>query len=192
MNADRILDIFRETGALLEGHFILASGRHSARYFQCARVLQHPQHLIELSAIISGYFTGDEIDTVISPAIGGVVVGTEVGRQLGKKTIFAERKNGEMQIRRGFEVQPGEKFLVVEDVITTGGSVREVVELLEAAGAEIAGVGVIVDRSNGKVQLHPNQFAVLTVDSTSYASDEIPPELAAIPASKPGSRANQV
>jgi len=188
LNKSEILNIFKSTGALLEGHFILTSGRRSARYFQCAKVLQYPEYLEKLSNQIAEHFRSYEIDAVISPAIGGVVVGTEVGRQLNRRTIFAERQDSAMTLRRGFDLQPGEKVLVVEDVITTGGSVREVIAVCEAAGAEIVGVGVIVDRSNGTVQLHPSQFAVLAMDSTSYLPADIPPELARIPAVKPGSR----
>ncbi|NTW64610.1 MAG: orotate phosphoribosyltransferase, partial [Chlorobiaceae bacterium] len=149
MNQPQMLDIFRSTGALLEGHFKLTSGRHSNTYFQCAKVLQHPEHLSAVCNKIAGHFRQKGVETVISPAIGGIVVGTETGRQLGVKTIFAERKDGSMTIRRGFSVAPGEKVLVIEDVITTGGSVQEVIELLKSAGAVIIGVGCVVDRSNG-------------------------------------------
>ncbi len=190
MDKAEILNIFKNTGALLEGHFILTSGRHSAVYFQCAKVLQHPRHLTRLAGQIVSHFENEPIDYVISPAIGGIVVGTEVGRQLDRTTVFAERKNGEMTIRRGFAIEPGANVLVVEDVITTGGSVQEVIDLVEASGGRIIGVGVIVDRSNGTVRLHANQFAVLPMESVSYVSDEIPVELAAIPTSKPGSRGN--
>lgn len=188
MEQSDYLEIFKTTGALLEGHFILTSGRHSACYFQCAKVLQYPEHLTSFSARIAGHFTGTGVETVISPAIGGVVVGTEVGRQLGVKTVFAERQEGKMTLRRGFELRPGERVLVVEDVITTGGSVREVIDIATAAGADVVGVGVIVDRSNGSVRLHDNQFAVLTMESVSYPADALPPELAELPAVKPGSR----
>ena len=127
MNEKKILKIFRDTGALLEGHFILTSGRHSPSYFQCAKVLQFPQHLTFFAKLIADNYIDDKPDVVISPAIGGVVLGTEVGRLLNVKTIFAERKNGEMCIRRGFNIESNQKFLVVEDVITTGGSVLEVI-----------------------------------------------------------------
>mgnify|MGYP000523881048 CR=1 FL=1 len=126
---DKNINIFKETGALLDGHFVLTSGRHSATYFQCAKVLQHPHHLSHFAEIIMNFFKKTEIDAVISPALGGIVIGTEVGRQLGVKTIFAERQNGIMTLRRGFEINEGEKILVVEDVITTGGSVKEVMNL---------------------------------------------------------------
>ena len=185
---DQILSIFRSTEALLDGHFVLTSGRHSASYFQCAKVLQHPEYLTAFSIMIADEFEPQAPDLVISPAIGGVVLGTEVGTQLGCRTIFAERKEGNMVIRRGFHIEKGEKVLVVEDVITTGGSVREVMDLVEDAGANILGVGVLVDRSNGTVTLHNNQYSIVKLDAVSYGEDEVPDDLAAIPIQKPGSR----
>ena len=184
----QIIQIFKSTDALLEGHFVLTSGRHSANYFQCAKVLQHPEYLAAFSIIIADEFEPIEPDLVISPAIGGIVLGTEVGTQLGCRTIFAERKEGKMVIRRGFEIKPGEKVLVVEDVITTGGSVKEVMNLVDEAGGNIIGVGVLVDRSNGTVKLHSNQYSIVEMDAISYGENEIPEELAAIPIQKPGSR----
>ena len=183
-----ILEIFRSTDALLDGHFVLTSGRHSASYFQCAKVLQHPEYLAAFSIIIADEFEPIEPDLVISPAIGGVVLGTEVGTQLGCRTIFAERKEGKMVIRRGFEIKPGEKVLVVEDVITTGGSVKEVMDLVSETGGNIIGIGVLVDRSNGKANLHQNQYSIVKMDAVSYGENEIPEDLAAIPIQKPGSR----
>ena len=185
---DQILSIFRSTEALLEGHFVLTSGRHSASYFQCAKVLQHPEYLTAFSIMIADEYEDQAPDVVISPAIGGVVLGTEVGTQLGCRTIFAERKEGNMVIRRGFHIEKGEKVLVVEDVITTGGSVREVMDLVEQAGGNILGVGVLVDRSNGSVTLHNNQYSIVKLDAVSYGEDEVPDDLAAIPIQKPGSR----
>lgn len=188
INKNQILDIFRSTDALLEGHFVLTSGRHSRNYFQCAKVLQHPEYLTAFSIIIADEFEPIQPDVVISPAIGGIVLGTEVGTQLQCRTIFAERKDGNMVIRRGFDIQPNEKVLVVEDVITTGGSVKEVMNLVEEAGGDIVGVGVLVDRSNGTANLHPNQFSIVEMDVESFSEDEIPEDLAAIPIQKPGSR----
>ena len=185
---DQILSIFRSTEALLDGHFVLTSGRHSSSYFQCAKVLQHPEYLTAFSIMIADEFEGQAPDVVISPAIGGVVLGTEVGTQLGCRTIFAERKEGKMVIRRGFHIEKGEKVLVVEDVITTGGSVREVMDVVEDAGGNILGVGVLVDRSNGTVTLHNNQYSIVKLDAVSYGEDEVPDDLAAIPIQKPGSR----
>ena len=185
---DQILSIFRSTEALLEGHFVLTSGRHSASYFQCAKVLQHPEYLTAFSIMIADEYEDQAPDVVISPAIGGVVLGTEVGTQLGCRTIFAERKEGNMVIRRGFHIEKGEKVLVVEDVITTGGSVKEVMDLVEKAGGNILGVGVLVDRSNGSVTLHNNQYSIVKLDAVSYGENEVPDDLAAIPIQKPGSR----
>ena len=185
---DKILSIFRSTEALLDGHFVLTSGRHSASYFQCAKVLQHPEYLTAFSVMIADEFEEQAPDVVISPAIGGVVLGTEVGTQLGCRTIFAERKEGKMVIRRGFHIDEGEKVLVVEDVITTGGSVKEVINLVEDAGGNILGIGVLVDRSNGTVKLHNNQYSIVKLDAVSYGEDEVPDELDKIPIQKPGSR----
>ena len=185
---DQILSIFRSTEALLDGHFMLTSGRHSASYFQCAKVLQYPEYLTAFSVMIANEFEEQAPDVVISPAIGGVVLGTEVGTQLGCRTIFAERKEGKMVIRRGFHIDEGEKVLVVEDVITTGGSVKEVMNLVEDAGGNILGVGVLVDRSNGTVTLHNNQYSIVKLDAVSYGKDEVPDELDKIPIQKPGSR----
>ncbi len=183
-----MLDVFKSTGALLDGHFRLTSGRHSNTYFQCAKVLQHPEHLSLVCSVIAGHFSGKGIETVISPAIGGIVVGTEVGRQLGVKTIFAERKEGKMTIRRGFTLEPGERVLVIEDVITTGGSVAEVIELIRESEASLVGVGSVVDRSNGKVRLSEDQFSVLTMEVVSYTPEECPLCREGVPIDSPGSR----
>ena len=188
MNNKEILDIFRNTGALLNGHFILTSGRHSPSYFQCARVLQYPEYLTHFASMIAEHFKKTEIETVISPAIGGVVLGTEVGRILNVQTIFAERKDGEMCIRRGFGIDPGQNILVIEDVITTGGSVKEAIDQVINQEGNIVGVGVMVDRSNGTVSLHENQFSIIALEATSYESDEVPDSLSAMPVQKPGSR----
>ena len=188
MNNKEIIDIFKDTGALLDGHFILTSGRHSPSYFQCARVLQNPKHLTNFANMISSHFEESKIEAVISPAIGGVVLGTEVGRLLNVKTIFAERKNGQMCIRRGFNIDPGQKILVVEDVVTTGGSVKEVMNQVVKYKGDIAGVGVMVDRSNGTVNLHQNQFSIIALEAISYAPDEVPDNLTSILVQKPGSR----
>ena len=186
--SDHVLDIFRETGALLQGHFILTSGRHSDSYFQCAKVLQHPEHLQLFANEIVDGFRDLSIDLVISPAVGGIVLGTEVGRQLNVQTIFTERENGVMTLRRGFEILAWNNVLVVEDVVTTGGSVQEVMNVVNKAGANIVGVGVLVDRSGGMVKLHDNQFCVTELEAVSFGADEVPEELASIPVLKPGSR----
>ena len=184
----QILNIFKSTGALLDGHFVLTSGKHSPTYFQCAKVLQHPEYLTAFSIMIADKFEDKQPDVVISPAIGGIVLGTEVGTQLGCRTIFSERKNGNMVIRRGFDLEDGEKVLIVEDVITTGGSLKEVMNLVENTNANIIGLGILVDRSNGNIKLHNNQYSIIKLNADSYNEDEIPDNLSAIPIQKPGSR----
>jgi len=188
MNSEEYIKIFKDSGALLDGHFILTSGRHSNSYFQCAKLLQYPKYLELFSKNIADHFKENEIDLVVSPAIGGIVLGTEVGRLLRKRTVFAERVDGEMKLRRGFEIKTNEKILIVEDVITTGGSVKEVMSLVQSFGADIIGVGVIVDRSSGSVVLHENQLSLASLEVKSYNSSDVPSELASIPVQKPGSR----
>jgi orotate phosphoribosyltransferase len=185
---EEILDIFRQTNALLDGHFLLTSGLHSPNYFQCAKVLQYPKYLHLFAGEIAKHFEYSEIELVISPAVGGVVVGTEVGRMLGARTIFGEREGNEMKLRRGFEIKKGERVLVVEDVITTGGSVREIIQLVSAAGATLAGVGYIVDRSNGKVDFDAKMFPVLKLDVITYQPHQCPLCASGGTAIKPGSR----
>lgn len=187
---EEILGIFKETKALLEGHFQLTSGLHSPHYFQCARVLQYPNYLHLFAGEIAKHFEHDDIQLVISPAIGGIVVGTEVGRMLNVRTIFAERKEGTMQVRRGLEILPGERVLVVEDVVTTGGSVQEVIGLAKKAGARLTGVGYVVDRSNGKITFPSKQFSVLQMNVTAYKPEECPLCREKVPVTKPGSRGN--
>ena len=187
---DQVLDIFRETKALLEGHFLLTSGLHSPQYFQCARVLQYPKYLHLFAGEIAKHFEYADVEVVISPAIGGIVVGTEVGRMLQVRTMFGERKDGTMELRRGFELIPGERVLVVEDVVTTGGSVFEVAELVKRGEAKLAGVGYIVDRSNGRINFDAKHFSVLQLDVVAYKPDECPLCKEGVPVVKPGSRGN--
>jgi orotate phosphoribosyltransferase len=187
---EQILDIFRETNALLDGHFQLTSGMHSPQYFQCARVLQFPKYLHLLSGEIAHHYEYNEVEVVISPAIGGIVVGTEVGRMLNARTIFAERKEGQMELRRGFEIHPGERILVVEDVITTGGSTKEVIELVKRANGSLVGTACIVDRSNGKVHFDTKQFAVLMMEAIAHQPQDCPMCKTGSTAVKPGSRGN--
>ena len=188
MDKEDIIDVFKETGALLTGHFVLTSGKHSPSYFQCAKVLQYPEHLTLFASMIAENFMNTKIDAVISPAIGGVVLGTEVGRLLNTKTIFAERKNGAMCIRRGFEIEKYQNILVVEDVITTGGSVKEVINEVIKLGGIISGVGVLVDRSNGNINIHKNQYSIIELHAVSYDKESVPKNLKEIPVQKPGSR----
>lgn len=188
MTNEEILSLFKQSKALLEGHFQLTSGLHSPNYFQCAKVLQHPKNAERLCAEIAEHFHSGRVDAVISPALGGIVVGQEVGRQLGVRTMFTERKEGVMQLRRGFEIAAGERILVCEDVITTGGSVREVISIVKTWGGVLVGVGSIVDRSGGKSAL-PDFFSTMRMDVVTYKADECPLCKKGIPVEKPGSRA---
>jgi len=193
-----ILEIFEKSGALLKGHFLLTSGRHSNVYFQCAKVLQYPDYCEKICAMIAEHFKSADIDTVIAPAIGGIVVGQEVARQLNKRSIFAEREDKSLTLRRGFALEKGEKVLVCEDVVTTGGSVFEVIDIVKNSGAEVVGVGFIVDRSNGKVNFGLSlprlagtdfpQFSTVKLDAVSFSPDECPLCKEGIELVKPGSR----
>ena len=187
MTHEEILSIFKRTNALLEGHFQLTSGLHSPQYFQCAKVLQYPEYAERLCGIVARHFENQQIDVVIAPALGGIVVGQEVGRQLDARTLFAERKDGVMQLRRGFEITKGEHALVCEDVITTGGSVREVIDIVKTHGGAVVGVGAIVDRSGGTVVL-PALFATVVMDVITYKPEKCPLCLNGVPIDKPGSR----
>jgi orotate phosphoribosyltransferase len=188
MTETEILSIFKKTDALLTGHFLLTSGRHSDRYFPCAKVLQYPEYAEKLCKIISDKFRNVEIDTVIAPAIGGLVVGQEVARQLNKRFIFAEREDKKLSLRRGFTLDENEKVLVCEDVVTTGGSVFEVIDIVKNNKANVVGVGFIVDRSNGKVNFEYPQFSTLKLEVVSYQPDECPLCREDIELVKPGSR----
>jgi orotate phosphoribosyltransferase len=188
MNDEEILRIFRETGALLEGHFILTSDLHSDRYFQCARVLQYPWHAEALCRSIADHFKGSKIDAVVSPAVGGILVGQEIARHLRVRSIFTERTDGKMALRRGFEVKPGEILLVAEDVTTTGGSVREVMEAVRQAGGEVSSVAAIVDRSGGRAEFGVPYFSLLRMDVTNHPPDQCPMCQSGSTAVKPGSR----
>ncbi len=183
-----IFQIFEKTGALLQGHFLLTSGRHSNVYFQCAKVLQYPEYTELVCSNIVEHFKSYDIDTVIAPAIGGIVVGQEVARQLKKRFIFAEREDKALTLRRGFTLSEGEKVLVCEDVVTTGGSVFEVIDIVKNAGAQVAGVGFIVDRSNGKVDFGFPQFSTMKMEAVSFTADECELCKKGIPVVKPGSK----
>ncbi len=188
LSKNELMEIFIKTGALLEGHFLLTSGRHSNQYFQCAKVLQFMEHTEKICEVIAEKFINEKIDTVIAPAIGGIVVGQEVARQLGKRSIFAEREDKNLVLRRGFTISPGEKVLVCEDVVTTGGSVFEVIEIVKSHGGEVVGVGMVVDRSNGKVAFGVPSISTLKLNVISYLPEECPLCKEHIPIVKPGSR----
>ncbi|OAT86777.1 orotate phosphoribosyltransferase [Desulfotomaculum copahuensis] len=188
MTSQEVLQIFEKTGAMLKGHFLLTSGRHSDRYFQCARVLQYPRYCEELCRELAAPFQGREIGVVAGPAMGGILVAYEAARALQARNIFAERENGVMTLRRGFQLAPGERVLVVEDVVTTGGSVREVIDVVRRAGGLVAGTAALVDRSNGTVDFGVPFHALVTVPAVSYAPEECPLCRRGLPAVKPGSR----
>ena len=188
LSENELLNIFRNTEALLEGHFLLTSGRHSNQYFQCAKVLQYTNYNTQICEKIVEHFRDYEMDTVIAPALGGIIVGQEVARQLNKKFIFAEREQKELTLRRGFTLKQNEKVLICEDVVTTGGSVFEVIEIAKSFKANIVGVGFIVDRSNGKVKFDYPQYSTLTVNAVSFSPEECELCKKGIPVIKPGSR----
>jgi orotate phosphoribosyltransferase len=188
LSDQEVVSIFQKTGAMLKGHFQLTSGLHSDRYFQCAMVLQHPEHTGVLCRGLADRFAGENITTVVGPAVGGIIVSYEMGRALGVRSIFTERENGVMKLRRGFDLVPGERVLVVEDVITTGGSVREAIAAVEALGGEVAGVGVLVDRSNGTIDFGVRTEALLVTEVITYQPEECPLCQQGSPAIKPGSR----
>lgn len=188
MTNEEVFDIFKKTGAFLEGHYVLTSGYHSPHYFQCAKVLQYPEYNTLFSKEIANHFSNKKINLVITPAIGGIVLGTEVGRLLNARTIFAERENGKMTLRRGFEIKENENVLVCEDVVTTGGSVFEIIELIKEKKANLIGVGFIIDRSNGKVNFGCEQFSLGKMEVIKFPPDNIPEWLNKIPVTKPGSR----
>jgi orotate phosphoribosyltransferase len=188
LRKEEILKIFRDTGALLEGHFILTSGLHSASYFQCAKVFQYPWHAEKLSREIADHFRNEKISVVVSPAVGGIVFGQEVGRLLNCRAIFTERVEGKMALRRGFELSPGERVLVAEDVTTTGGSVKEVMETVRSAGAEVVAVTAVVDRSGGRAQFGVPYFSLIKMDVSNHDPKDCPLCEAGSQAVKPGSR----
>lgn len=186
---EQVLEIFKEKDVLQHGHFRLTSGRHAAYYMQCAKLLQYPEVAGPLCAQIAAQFVNQGISIVAGPALGAVIIAYEAARELKVKAVFAERENGIMALRRGFSVQPGDRVLVVEDVVTTGGSVREVIELLNELGAEVVGVGVLVDRSNGKTDFGVPLKALVTIEIDSFEPEACP--LCAegkLPVVKPGSR----
>ena len=188
LSDDEYLNIFKESKALLEGHFLLTSGKHSGQYMQCAQVLQYPDRAATLAEGLAESFRDANVQTVIGPAVGGILVAHEVGRALGVRALFTERENGVMRLRRGFAILPGERVLVVEDVITTGGSVREVLDVVREFGAVPVGVGVLVDRSGGKIDFGLPKSSILQLNIQAFDAKECPLCAKGIPAVKPGSR----
>ena len=191
MTEDEILTEFRSVDALLEGHFLLSSGRHCAYYLQCARLLMNPERAGRIALAISQKIPRElrsEVQVVISPAMGGIIIGHEMGRALGVDAVFVERPDGVFGLRRGFSLAPGTKVLMVEDVVTTGLSSREAIAAIEAAGGVVVAAASVVDRSAGTVELGVPFYPLIELNFPTYAADELPPELAATEAVKPGSR----
>lgn len=192
MTDDEVLAEFRAAEALLEGHFILSSGLRSPRYLQCARVLMNPVRGARLAEALAAKLPAEirnRIEAVVSPAMGGVIAGQEMGRALGVDAMFLERPTGTFELRRGFRLAPGQKVLMMEDVVTTGLSSREAIAAIREAGGEVVAAASLVDRSNGTADLGVPFFPLIRIDVPIYEADKVPPELAAIPAIKPGSRA---
>jgi len=189
LESEDLLALFRKTGALLDGHFILRSGLHSRQYFQCAILLQHTDVAAKVCGWLADKLRGFNCDAVISPALGGIIVGQEVGHTLGKRHIFVEKENGKLVLRRGFQISPDEKFVVVEDVVTRGGRVQETIDIVRGRGGIVSAVGVIVDRSGDKKPDFGCPFVSLVeMNVENFAADNLPPDLAKIPAVKPGSK----
>lgn len=191
MNREEVLQYFREAEALLDGHFILSSGLHAARYLQCARVLMNPAVAAKLCRSLADKIRAIpdiEIDLVVSPAMGGVVVGYEMARQLGVNAIFTERVNGALVLRRGFDIPEGSRVLMAEDIVTTGLSSRECIRVITDCGGQVVAASCLVDRSNGKADVGVPLLSLAGLEIPTYTTDNLPPELAAIPARKPGSR----
>jgi orotate phosphoribosyltransferase len=188
MTTDEALQIFRDSGALLEGHFILRSGLHSRQFFQCALALQQMPVVEKLGAALAAKLKKLGAVTVVSPAMGGLVIGQEVARQLGLRFIFVEKEDGKLVLRRGFKIAPGEEILVVEDVVTKGGRVQETLAIVRANGGIVVGVAMVVDRSNGAVNFGLPFESLISLQVETFAPDKLPPDLAGIPAVKPGSK----
>jgi orotate phosphoribosyltransferase len=188
MTGNEVLQVFRESGALLEGHFVLRSGLHSRQYFQCALALQQMPIVERLGAELAGKVRSLGAVTVVSPAMGGLVLGQEVARQLGVRFIFVEKEQGKLVLRRGFKIAAGERILVVEDVVTKGGRVQETLDIVRAHGGQVEGVAMAVDRSGGMVQFGLPVFSLISLRVETFEPNQLPPDLAAMPAVKPGSR----
>jgi len=188
MTQDEVLKVFRETGALLEGHFILRSGLHSRQFFQCALALQRMPTVEKLGAALAAKVKSLGAVTVVSPAMGGLVIGQEVARQLGARFIFVEKEDGKLVLRRGFKIAPGEKILVVEDVVTKGGRVQETLDIVRAHGGNVFCAAAIVDRSNGTVNFGVPFASLISLQVEAFEPNNLPPDLAKTPAVKPGSK----
>ncbi len=188
MTNDEALQLFRQTGALLEGHFILRSGLHSRQFFQCALALQQMPIVEQFGAALAAKVQPLGAVTVVAPAMGGLVIGQEVARQLGLRFIFVEKEEGKLVLRRGFKIAPGEKCLIVEDVVTKGGRVQETIDIVRASQGEATAVAMLVDRSDGSLAFGAPAFSLIRLHVEAFAPDQLPPDLAKVPAVKPGSK----
>ena len=187
--SQELLALFRKTGALLDGHFVLRSGLHSRQYFQCALLLQHTEIATKICGWLAEKLRKFDCDTVISPALGGIIVGQEIGRSLNRRHIFVEKVEGKLALRRGFQISPRERFIVVEDVVTRGGRVQETIDIVRSRGGIVTAVGVIVDRSGETKPNFDCPFVrLIEMNVETFAADNLPPDLAKIPAVKPGSK----
>ncbi len=189
ISRSRVEEILKDSGVLLQGHFILTSGRHSDKYMQCAQILQYPKYVDEIVGSLAAEFADDKVDVVIGPATGGIILAYEFARKLSARNLFAERVDNKMTLRRGFTFEPGTRILVAEDVVTTGGSVQEVIDIVKGMGGVLVGVAVLVDRSNGKTDFGTKFRAAYTDEIVSYEAENCPLcKSGAAPAIKPGSR----
>ena len=188
MTNEEALNLFRKTGALLEGHFILRSGLHSRQFFQCALALQQMPIVEQFGAALAAKARSLGAVTVVSPAMGGLVIGQEVARQLELRFIFVEKEEGKLVLRRGFEIAPGEKCLIVEDVVTKGGRVQETIDIVRGNGGEVAGIAMLVDRSDGSLNFGAPALSLIKLHVEAFPADNLPPDLARTPATKPGSK----
>ncbi|MDF2982416.1 MAG: Orotate phosphoribosyltransferase [Devosia sp.] len=191
MTTDEVLDLFRESGALLEGHFILSSGLRSPIFLQKAKVFMHPAKAEKLCRALAEKIRAEgygDVSQIVSPAVGGIIPGYETARHLGVPAIYTERVEGKFELRRGFELQPGEKVIIVEDIVSTGISIRECIEAIRKTGADVVAAACLIDRSAGEAEVGVPLVSLVEYKVPAYPADALPPELAAIPAIKPGSR----
>jgi orotate phosphoribosyltransferase len=186
-----VMDLLAKTGAILDGHFLLSSGLHSERYLQCAKLLQYPPYAEEIGRELAKRYLCEKVDLVVGPALGGIVIAHEVARALRARCIFVERYEGRMTLRRGFEIMRGEDVLIVEDVMTTGGSIKETIEIVKEYGGRVVGVAVIVDRSGGKVEMDVPIHSLATIEIKVYEEERCPLCARSLPIVKPGSRVSR-
>ncbi len=185
MTEDQLIALMKRTGVILDGHFLLTSGKHSGRFLQCSGLMQHPAHAVEVCRLMTAFFEDKQVQTVIGPAMGGIILAYETARLLGARALFAEKAGEKMTLKRGFFVEPGEKVLVVEDAVTTGGSVRKVLDLLRESGANPVGVAMIVDRSGGSLDFGVETRALLEMSIETYRPEDCPLCRRGLPLTRP-------